>query len=125
MIAYLAGELLERHTDGVTLLAGDVGYRVITTAPHGPLWIHAITSETGTRLYGFATQAEREAFTALLAVDGIGPKTAQAIVAAGVLHMAHLGERWFVKQTPQLSALTAVKGVGAKTAAKILEALCA
>ncbi|HVY63931.1 MAG TPA: OB-fold domain-containing protein [Gammaproteobacteria bacterium] len=109
MIAYLSGELLEKGPDYVVLLAGDVGYRVQTTAPHGPLWVHAITGETGTRLYGFQTQPERDRFVELLGVDGVGPKTAMAI-----------------GMTPLTSAaLCAVRGVGKKTAEKIVEALCA
>lgn len=109
MIAYLSGELLERGDGWLTLLCGDVGYRVHTTAPHGPVWIHSVTNDQGTRLFGFTTQAERDRFVELLGVDGVGPKTAMAITAAGAGN--------------EIDALVSVRGIGKKTAEKIVEAL--
>jgi len=91
VIAHLEGSVLERVGDAelVVVVAG-VGYRVTVDARGTDvgdivqLWIHAITGETGTRLYGFETTAERDLFVELLSVKGVGPKTAFAIVSRGV-----------------------------------------
>jgi Holliday junction DNA helicase RuvA len=92
MIAFLEGLVLERVGDAeaVVRVSSGVGYRV-TVDCRGDrvgdivkLWIHSITGETGTRLYGFGTTTERDLFVDLLGVKGVGPKTAFAIVLRGV-----------------------------------------
>lgn len=115
MIAFLEGLVLERvDATELVISVGGVGYRVATDCRGDRVgdavkrWIHSITNETGTRLYGFATQDERAYFLQLLAVDGVGPKIALNILAAGA-------------NPHNLAALQAVKGVGKKTAEKIVE----
>lgn len=122
MIAYLEGRVLERvgDTELVVLAGGEIhlglGYRVTVdargtrTGDEVKLLIHSITGETGTRLYGFETKEERAKFVEMLGVDGVGPKTAMAILLAGA-------------NPRELAQLVNVKGVGKKTAEKIVEQL--
>jgi len=123
VIAHLEGSVLERVGDAelVVVVAG-VGYRVTVDARGTDvgdivqLWIHAITGETGTRLYGFETTAERDLFVELLSVKGVGPKTAFAIVSRGV---------GLVRDALHRSDVRALigKGCGPKTADSIVAQL--
>lgn len=118
MIAYLSGIVLERAGAELVVIprSGEgVGYRVATAGvdveetDHVALWIHSVTGESGTKLFGFAVSAERDLFVRLLGVEGVGPKTALAVVAA--------------KADPKARReLRMVKGVGDRTAARIAEA---
>lgn len=116
MIAFLEGLVLERIGDAeiVLAVAGGVGYRVVVDCRGDrvddkvALWIHSITGETGTRLFGFTTRDERDYFVQLLSIDGVGGKTAMSIIASGA-------------NPHNLGSLCAVKGVGKKTAEKIVE----
>lgn len=106
MIAYLDGVVTDETADSIVVVNNGLGYLVYSAARATPLWIHSITNaETGTKLYGFVSKADRAFFVRLLSVDGVGPKTAMAIVSSGA--------------ALSIPALCAVKGVGAKTAAKI------
>ena len=65
MIAYLDGIVIERAGDTeLVLQVAGVGYRVTADARGTrvgdllKLWIHSITGEAGTRLYGFDLPSE-------------------------------------------------------------------
>lgn len=124
MIAFLEGLVLERVGDSEMVLgvASGVGYRIAVDCRGDrlgdsiKLWIHSITGETGTRLYGFATTPERDLFVDLLSVKGVGPKIAFAVVSRGVrLVRDALARR-------DVAALIG-KGCGQKTALAIVEQL--
>jgi Holliday junction DNA helicase RuvA len=66
-------------------------------------------------LYGFETREERELFLLLLSVDGIGPKSALAVLST--LSPDAIRRAIFHEQ-PEV--FTRVPGVGKKTAQKIL-----
>ncbi|MFP4429761.1 MAG: Holliday junction branch migration protein RuvA [Spirochaetota bacterium] len=74
--------------------------------------------EDSMRLYGFLTEEERELFTSLQSVNGIGPKQALRILS---------GERPSVLRemikTGNVAALAGIKGVGPKTAQRLIVAL--
>jgi Holliday junction DNA helicase RuvA len=118
MIAFLEGVVLERAgaADVVVGVPSGVGYRVMAdcrlanVGDKVSLWIHSITNaETGTRLFGFVHPEARDRFVELLSVEGVGPKTAFAILVAGAKF--------------SVAELCQVKGVGKKTAEKIVEQL--
>jgi Holliday junction DNA helicase RuvA len=116
MIAFLEGLVLERVGDAELVIGmpSGIGYRVAADCRGdrvGDLvkrWIHSITNEQGTKLYGFETQDERGYFLQLLAIESVGPKTALAVIAAAA-------------NPHNLASLQAVKGVGKKTAERIVE----
>jgi Holliday junction DNA helicase RuvA len=126
MIASLRGALLENQPDSVVIEAGGVGYAVtITTAaqralpPLGAtafLLIHTHATQDGPQqLFGFADAEERRLFETLLAVQGVGPKVAMAILSSQAT-----GELIRVISAADISALTKIRGVGRKTAERIV-----
>jgi Holliday junction DNA helicase RuvA len=125
VIGRLSGAVVERHGDGscVVEVAG-VGYEVFVPArslavlPRPPeqvtLHVHTHVREDALVLYGFAGPDDRAAFRALLAVSGIGPRTALGIV--GELTVRELCE---AVARGDKRRLTSVDGVGAKTAERL------
>ena len=83
MIGRLRGELAEVSDEEALIDVGGVGYLVrcgIRTLARLPpigdlvlIHIDSQTREDGTRLYGFLTREERQAFVFLQSVQGVGP----------------------------------------------------
>ena len=83
MIAHLSGTLLAKQATSVILDVGGVGYEV--TIPVSifydmedlganiSLRIYTHVREDALQLFGFKTARERELFTLLISVSGIGP----------------------------------------------------
>jgi len=125
MIALLRGEVAERGADHVTLMCGGVGYRLAvsaqTLAAVGPLGreatlhTHLIVRDDALVLVGFAAEAERDLFLALLGVQAVGPKLALAVLGAGplsaVVGAIAAGDAQFFQSVP---------GVGKRTAERII-----
>ncbi len=126
MIGSLRGRLAARSPRGEAIVeVGGVGYRVAVSPPTlaalgevgGEVVVHTHlhVREDALTLYGFAAQAERDCFEALLGAHGVGPALALAIVA---VHPPSQLRRVLVEG--DLDALTLVPGVGRKTAARLL-----
>jgi Holliday junction DNA helicase RuvA len=125
MIGSLRGVALEVGVDGQVLVeVGGVGYRVLvpTTdlariSPGASLFLHVSTQvrEDAIVLYGFATDDQRRCFEALVAVHGIGPALALAVLS---VHAPAALRR--VVATGDVDALALVPGIGRKTAARLL-----
>src|SRR6201993_3934113 len=90
MIARLRGRPAANTPEGLVLDVGGVGYLVHATpaAVRKGDASDEITVETylhvredTMQLYGFADRGERELFVQLLAVSGVGPKVALAVVS--------------------------------------------
>lgn len=131
MIGYLQGEILE-HSDGKMIIGvGDrktshtVGYSVSVPQTMGytslfpgaliELFIHTHVREEALDLYGFAAKSEKALFLTLLNVNGIGPKSALAILSSAEPYQlieAIVNE--------DLAFLTKLPGIGKKTAERIL-----
>ena len=105
--------------------AGGVGYAVTVTAaaqralpPLGAttfLLIHTHAVQDGPlQLYGFAEAQERRLFETLLAVQGVGPKVAMAILSS-----LPTGELVRAISAADIATLTKIRGVGRKTAERI------
>lgn len=90
MIGRLRGVLAEVGEEEALIDVGGVGYLVRCGArtlsrlpPVGDetlVHIDSQTREDGTRLYGFLTREERQAFVLLQGVQGVGPKAALAVL---------------------------------------------
>ena len=125
MIARLRGVLLERRPDQAILEVGGVGYRVfisLNTFYDLPepgrelaLLIHTNVREDALHLYGFMKSAEREAFQALIAVSGVGPKLAMAILSG-----ISSDDLWLAVRSRDAARLTKAPGVGKKTAGRLI-----
>ncbi len=90
MISLLIGKpILTKR--GLTILINGVGYAVFvspsisTKISSGTitLFIYTHVKEECLELYGFLTEDDRELFLLLLSVNGVGPRTALAIVEKG------------------------------------------
>lgn len=78
------------------------------------LYIHSHIKEDAFDLYGFLTEEERTLFLKLIDVDGVGPKTALAVMDKGVTAIIS------AVQTADVSFFQSVPRVGKKSAQKII-----
>ncbi len=124
MIATLRGEITQIEENALIVEAGGVGLRVFVPKPLKEqmktgeaifLFTHLVVREDDWKLYGFEIQADRELFTTLLGVDGVGPRTALAVLSSLNLETV---ERAVFSDEPDL--LSRVPGVGKKTAQKMI-----
>src|ERR671927_1023321 len=124
MIASLRGKPVARTPEGLVLDVGGVGYLVQATpaalrkadgASEATLLTYLNVREDALQLYGFAEQGERDLFVQLLAVNGVGPKVALAVVSGSPA--AEL-RRAIVAQ--DAARFQAIPGIGKKTAERIV-----
>jgi holliday junction DNA helicase RuvA len=124
VIARLRGKPVANTPEGLVLDVGGVGYLLHATPSAARQGSSAdeITVETylhvredALQLYGFAERSERELFVQLLAVTGVGPKVALAIVSGSPV--AEL-RRAIVRGDS--ARFQAIPGIGKKTAERIV-----
>ncbi|MGD0535953.1 MAG: Holliday junction branch migration protein RuvA [Methanoregula sp.] len=124
MIATLRGEITQIEETSAIIETGGVGLRVFVpkqlreemkTGEAIFLFTHLVVREVDWKLYGFETQTDRELFTILLGVDGVGPRTALAVLSTLNLETV---QRAVFNEEPDL--LSRVPGVGKKTAQKMV-----
>ena len=124
MIAHLTGTLREKHLQKVIVDVGGVGYDVTVPLPtlyaigdagsRVELRIHTHVREDALQLFGFATPLEQMLFERLIAVSGIGPKVALAILSG--IEPAELIR---AIRSSDVARLTRIPGVGRKTAERV------
>ena len=124
MIAYLRGRLLEKHPNRVVLDVNGVGYEVHVplssfygmAEPGGDvaLRVHTHVREEALALFGFGSALELQLFERLIAVSGIGPRLALAVLSG--IEPPDLVQ---AVQRGDVARLTAIPGVGKKTAERI------
>lgn len=124
MIAFLDGELLDLQPGLAVVACGGVGYEVrlplsahpdLAGRPRVALWIHTHVREDQLALFGFPTRGERDMFRALIAVSGVGPRMALALLSGlnpEEVAAAVEGEQW--------RRLAAVPGIGKRTAERLI-----
>ena len=124
MIATMRGEVTQIEDNAIVVESGGVGLRVFVPkmlreqAKTGEaifLYTHLVVREDAWHLYGFETQADRQLFTTLLGVDGVGPRTALAVLSTLTIDTV---QRAVFGDEPDL--LSRVPGVGKKTAQKMV-----
>ncbi len=124
MIGCLRGTVRQLEPGLLIVDVGGVGYRVATSLraaqqlPEGEaatVWVHTLVRDDGIFLYGFHDRVELVAFERLIAVAGIGPRIALAVLSA--LSPDELAE---AVEAADLSRLVRTPGVGRKTAERIL-----
>jgi Holliday junction DNA helicase RuvA len=125
MIAHLSGTLREKQATSVILDVGGVGYEVtipVTTffnleepGSQVQLRIYTHVREDTLQLFGFRTPRERELFTLLISVSGIGPKSGIAMLSG-----MSADEIVTAIRTNNLARLTSIPGVGRKTAERLV-----
>ena len=126
MIAHLSGTLLAKHATSVIVDVGGVGYEVtipVTTfydlgePPSASVQLHVYTHvrEEALQLFGFRTLRERELFTLLISVSGIGPKSAVAMLSG-----MSADEIVTAIRQSNYARITSIPGVGRKTAERLV-----
>jgi Holliday junction DNA helicase RuvA len=125
VIAQLKGTLSEKTLDAVVLDVGGVGFAVaislntLSVMPQvgqpARLYTYLAVREDALQLYGFATPEERQAFELCIAVSGIGPKIALAVLSGldprGLARVVTEGDVGRLKRVP---------GIGPKTAERLV-----
>ncbi|HEX5468430.1 MAG TPA: Holliday junction branch migration protein RuvA [Gaiellaceae bacterium] len=124
MISRLRGRPVSWDAEGLVLDVNGVGYRLYATptavrkadgADEVVVETHLHVREDALQLYGFADAGERELFEQLLAVSGVGPKVALAIVSG--YSPAEL-RRAIVREDAAL--FQTIPGIGKKTAQRVV-----
>ena len=122
MIARLRGTVAARTASGLVLDVGGVGYLVAATprvqarvGEETTVETYLHVREDALQLYGFGEAAERELFEHLLAVSGVGPKVALAIVSGSP--PADLRRAIALEDTARFEA---IPGIGKKTAQRVV-----
>jgi Holliday junction DNA helicase RuvA len=124
MIAFLRGRLLEKHPNRLVVDVHGVGYEVfipLSTFYRMPdaggevsLRVHTHVREDAIALFGFANPLELKIFERLIAINGIGPKLALAVLSG-----IDASELALAVQRGDIARLTAIPGVGKRTAERI------
>jgi holliday junction DNA helicase RuvA len=124
VIARLRGRPVSSTPDGLVLDVGGVGYLLAATptaarrangAEEVTLETYLHVREDALQLYGFADAEERELFSHLLSVSGVGPKVALAIVSGSP--PAELRRAIALDDTARFEA---IPGIGRKTAQRVV-----
>ena len=125
MIAHLSGTLLDKQLQRLVVDVGGVGYDVqvpLSTfyavgdvGSSVALRIHTHVREDTLQLFGFATPLEQSLFERLIAISGIGPRVALAVLSG-------IEPESLVRaiRDADLGRLTSIPGVGKKTAERLV-----
>jgi holliday junction DNA helicase RuvA len=124
MIGLLRGTLLEKAPSRLIVDVAGVGYEVLVPlstfyvlgdpGASATLRIHTHVREDIIALYGFATPLEQDLFERLIAIGGVGPKLALAVLSG-----IEPAELMRAVRLQDVARLTAIPGVGKKTAERI------
>jgi Holliday junction DNA helicase RuvA len=122
MICSLKGIISDIGENYIDINVHDVGYEVLVSRPLNftmnnevSLFTYEVYGEDDHYLVGFPTQVEKEAFTSLISVKGIGPKT--ALNALKATTPDNLYKAIASNNTAYLKKLP---GIGPKAAAQII-----
>jgi holliday junction DNA helicase RuvA len=124
MIAHLSGTLLAKAPQSVIIDNGGIGYEVTVplstfyTLPEkdGRVSLHIYTHvrEDALMLFGFYTPLEKEIFTMLISVSGIGPK-----LATNILSGIGPEELLAAMARGDTARMQSIPGIGKKTSERI------
>ena len=125
MIKFLEGKLDAKELARIELNVGGVGYEVfipLSSYDQLPLegencrilTYHHIT-DADQKLFGFCTEDEREMFTRLLSISGVGPK-----IAVGALSGLPVRELKNALINGDIKRISSISGIGKKTAERIV-----
>jgi len=87
---YIKGIITEINPNYVCIENNGIGYKLVAPNPYAyvlhaetTVFIYQKVTDDQIALYGFKTVKARELFIKLISVNGIGPKSANAILASG------------------------------------------
>lgn len=124
MIYCLTGTVVKKNMDSVVISCGGVGYlaqvptNVSAALPpvgkEATLYTVMNVTENDVSLFGFASEAQKDCFTLLTSVSGVGPK-----VGIALLNVLEPDRIALAISAGDYKALTAANGVGPKLAQRI------
>ncbi|VAV85291.1 Holliday junction ATP-dependent DNA helicase RuvA [hydrothermal vent metagenome] len=125
MIAHIRGILLSKTPEFATVDVGGVGYELAIpvsnyynlpeTGVEVEFFVSTFIRDDAIKLYGFLTAIEKELFTLLITVTGVGPKLARNILSG-----AGIEELVKIIATGDVVALKALPGLGKKTSERLI-----
>ena len=125
MIGFLRGRIIDKHPNLLIVDVQGVGYQVnvpLSTfydagdvGTDVSLRIYTHVREDALQLYGFLTTLEQQIFERLIAISGIGPRLAIAVLSG-----IEPGELVVAIHRGDLARLTSIPGVGKKTAERMV-----
>src|SRR5215510_5794736 len=125
VIAHLRGRILDKHPNRLVVDVNGVGYDVFVplstfyglgdAGSDVTLRIHTHVREDALALYGFATPLEQDLFERLIAIGGIGPKLALAVLSG-----IEPNELMRAIERGDVARLTNSPGIGKKTSSRIV-----
>ena len=125
MIDHLSGELASTGDRWVVIDIGGIGCRVQVTGPTlqdlseigGRVMVHThmVVRDDDIQLYGFVHPRERELFTILIGVTGIGPQTAM-----NILSRISFEDFAIAIVNDDEKVLTRIPGIGPKSAKRLI-----
>jgi Holliday junction DNA helicase RuvA len=124
MISMLRGEVVQNTGSDITLMVSGVGYLVhvpsgneqnLACGDEVTLYTALIAREDSLDLYGFSDLRQKEIFSLLLNVSGVGPKTAMNIISG-------IDPNRFLEEvvSENISYLSTLPGIGKKSAQRIV-----
>lgn len=124
MIALLTGQLAYRSPEQIIIDVAGVGYRLriplstfYTLPEEGKvqLQVHTHVKEDAISLFGFSSRIEKDLFTLLISVSGVGPKLAITI-------LSHIPSKDLALALCQgdIPRLVAIPGIGKKSAERLI-----
>ena len=125
MISFVRGRLVDKFPTHVIIENNGIGLKVLIPVStfekigepeeNQTLLTYLHVREDALTLFGFATSEERELFTDVLSVSGIGPK-----LALGVLSGSTVDRVYSCIAEGDENSLTKIKGLGKKTAQRLI-----
>jgi Holliday junction DNA helicase RuvA len=125
MITFLEGRLATKQLARIEMNVGGVGYEVlIPLSSYDQLPLEGETcriliyhhiTDADQKLFGFCTDDEREMFTRLLTISGVGPKL--AVSALSGLPVRELKSALI---NGDIKRISSISGIGKKTAERII-----
>jgi Holliday junction DNA helicase RuvA len=124
MIASLEGTVTQLLDDSIVLSVSGVGFRIFVPRQvcqetevfqSKTLFTHLVVREDALTLFGFDTIEERDLYVMLLGANGVGPRTALAVISTmspGLIRKAVLSN--------EADLFTRVPGIGKKTAQSLV-----
>jgi len=125
MIGQITGTILYKSPTEAMIDVGGIGYEVnipVTTFDRLPdvgktvtIFTYTHVREDALQLYGFSTKQEKELFSKLITISGVGPKLAQTVMSG-----LSYDELIRAIQQGNVAQLNKIAGVGKKTAERLV-----
>jgi len=125
LIASLNGTVLTKRPEGIIVEVNGVGYQLSVPLcsladipePGETVFMHTYTHvrEDALQLFGFLNEKDREVFTTLIGISGVGPKLGLAILSG-------MPAERFVEavHNEDVTMLATIPGLGKKTASRLI-----